>query len=64
MTIALKNVSNILLNLVRSDFPSTPANTGNTGLVPGLGRFHGPWGDYARVLQLLSLHSGPVCLNC
>ena len=26
-----------------------PANVGNTGLNPGLGRLHMPWGNEARV---------------
>ena len=35
----------------RADFPggpvvkNQPANTGDTGLTPGLGRFHMPWGN-------------------
>ena len=32
-----------------------PPNTGNMGLSPGLGRFHKPWDNYARVPQLQSL---------
>lgn len=31
-----------------------PANAGGTGLNPGLGRLHVPWGIKAWVLQLLS----------
>ena len=32
-----------------------PANAGDLGLIPGLGRFHMPWGSYAHAPQLLSL---------
>ena len=32
-----------------------PANVGDTGLIPGLGRFHMPWSNQAHVPQLLSL---------
>ena len=35
-----------------------PANAGDTGLSPGLGRSHVPRSNYARVPQLLSLCSG------
>jgi len=48
---------------VLKDFPGgtvdkkPPANAGNTGLIPGLGRFHRPWATKVRVPQLLSLHS-------
>ena len=34
-----------------------PANAGDTGLSPGLGRSHMPWGNQARAPQLLSLRS-------
>ena len=34
-----------------------PANAGDTGSVPGPGRFHMPWSNKARAPQLLSLHS-------
>ena len=34
-----------------------PANAGDTGLIPGLGRFHRPWATKAWVPQQLSLHS-------
>ena len=45
------------------DFPggtmdkNLPANTGDTGLIPGLGRFHMPRGNLACALQLLSLRA-------
>ena len=45
--------------LLLRDFPDGPevknANAGDTGLIPGLGRFHMPWGNQAHVLQLLKL---------
>ena len=34
-----------------------PASGGDTGSIPGPGRFHTPWGKEARVPQLLSLCS-------
>ena len=45
------------------DFPgrpvigSPPANSGDVGLIPGLGGFHLPQDSWARVPQLLSPHS-------
>ena len=36
---------------------SLPANAGDTDSIPGLGRFHTPWGNYACEPQLLSLCS-------
>ena len=45
------------------DFPggtvvkNQPANAGDTGSIPGLGRSHMPWSNEARVPQLLSLCS-------
>ena len=35
------------------------ANAGDTGLIPGLGRFHMPWGSQACTPQLLK----PTCLE-
>ena len=35
-----------------------PANAGDTGLIPGLGRLHMPWSNQVCVPQLLSLCSG------
>ena len=32
-----------------------PANAGDTGLSPGLGRSHMPWSNWAREPQLMSL---------
>ena len=34
-----------------------PANAGDMGLIPGLGRSHMPRGNEAHAPQLLSLHS-------
>ena len=34
-----------------------PANAGDTGSIPGLGRSLLPWSNKAHVPQLLSLHS-------
>ena len=45
------------------DFPggvvvkNLPANAGDTGSIPGLGRSHMPWSNAAHMPQLLSLHS-------
>ena len=45
------------------DFPggavvkNPPANAGDTGSRPGLGRSHMSWSNQARVPQLLGLHS-------
>ena len=33
----------------------SPANAGDTGLIPGLGRFHMPQGNQAHIPQLLKL---------
>ena len=35
-----------------------PANAGDTGSSPGLGRSHMPWSNWASEPQLLSLASG------
>ena len=36
---------------------NSPANAGGMGLMPGLGRFHTPWGNYAHAPQLLKPHT-------
>ena len=36
-------------------FKNLPANAGDTGLIPGQGRFHIPWGNYAHAPRMLSL---------
>ncbi|KAJ8789500.1 hypothetical protein J1605_022027 [Eschrichtius robustus] len=38
-----------------------PANAGDTGSSPGLGRFHMPWSNWAREPQLLSLRVWSLC---
>ena len=38
-----------------------PANAGDTGSCPGLGRFHMPRSDWAREPQLLSLRVWSLC---
>ena len=38
-----------------------PANAGDTGSSPGLGRSHMPWSNLARVPQLLSLCVWSLC---
>ena len=41
-----------------------PANTGDTGSIPGPGRFHVSWGNSAHAPQLLSLRTlEPVLSN-
>ena len=38
-----------------------PANAGDTGSSPGLGRSHMPWSNWARKPQLLSLRVWSLC---
>ena len=38
-----------------------PANAGDRGSSPGLGRSHMPWSNWAREPQLLSLHVWSLC---
>ena len=38
-----------------------PANAGDVGSSPGLGRFHMPWSGWAREPQLLSLRVWSLC---
>ena len=40
---------------------SLPANAGDTGSSPGLGRSHVPWSDWACGPQLLSLRVWSLC---
>ena len=40
---------------------SLPANAGDTGSSPGLGRSHMPRSNWAREPQLLSLHVWSLC---
>ena len=42
---------------------SLPANAGDMGSIPGLGRFHMTQGNQAHVPQLLSLHSRACALQ-
>ena len=52
---------------MRSGFPggavvaSLPANAGDVGSSPGLGRSHMPWSNWAREPQLLSLRVWSLC---
>ena len=47
-------MQNLILKASSMDFPggpvvkNLPANPGDTGLIPGLGRFDIPWGNYPR----------------
>ena len=57
-SLVLKRLGNTgLENSTCSGFPCSPvvknlpANARNTGLIPGLGGSHTPWGNYARVPQ-------------
>ena len=38
-----------------------PANAGDTGSIPGLGRSHMPWSNWAHEPQLLSLRVWNLC---
>ena len=38
-----------------------PANAGDTGSSPGVGRSHMPWSNWAREPQLLSLRVWSLC---
>ena len=40
---------------------SLPANAGDTGSSPGLGRSHMPWSNWAHEPQLLSLRVWSLC---
>ena len=67
----LKNGQNINRHLTekkhKQGFPggavveNLPANAGDTGSSPGLGRSHMPRSNWARVLQLLSLRVWNLC---
>ena len=52
---------------MRAGFPggavveNLPANAGDTGSSPGLGRSHMPWSGWAREPQLLSLRVWSLC---
>ena len=53
--------------IILSGFPggtvveNLPANAGDTGSSPGLGRSHMPWSNWAHEPQLLSLHVWSLC---
>ena len=53
--------------MVRRSFPggavveNLPANAGDMGSSPGLGRSHMPWSNWAREPQLLSLRIWSLC---
>ena len=53
----------------RGSFPgslvvkNTPGNAEDMDLIPGLGKFHVPWGNQACEPQLLSLHSSAFKLR-
>ena len=57
----------LLLRSSKPGFPggavveSLPANAGDTGSSPGLGRSHTPRSSWAREAQLLSLHVWSLC---
>ena len=42
---------------------SLPANSGNMGSIPGLGRFHMSWGSWAHTPQLLKPMSLSLCFT-
>ena len=58
---------NLNLKWILRGFPggavaeNLPANAGNTGSSPGLGRSHMPWSNWAREPQLLSLRVWSLC---
>ena len=62
-----KQSDSACLKIKRWGFPggavveSLPANAGDTGSSPGLGRSHMPWSDWAREPQLLSLRVWSLC---
>ena len=57
----------ILIKNTKRDFPggavveNPPANAGDAGLSPGLGRSHMLWSNWAREPQLLSLRVWSLC---
>ena len=56
-----------MVDKIISGFPggtvveNLPANAGDMGSSPGLGRSHMPWSNWARELQLLSLRVWSLC---
>ena len=65
--IATKRIKYLGINLPKEGFPggavveSLPANAGDTGSSPGLGRSHMPQSNWAREPQLLSLRVWSLC---
>ena len=69
LTLKQKEKSVILISSLKTfyGFPggtvveNLPANAGDMGSSPGLGRSHMPWSNWAREPQLLSLHVWSLC---
>ena len=67
MNSSLHFLDRMKLRLDRWGFPSgavvenLPADAGDTGSSPGLGRSRMPWSSWAREPQLLSLHIWSLC---
>ena len=67
MLINTKLIEKILLRVTILGFPggavveNLPANAGDTGSSPGLGRSHMPRSNWARAPQLLSLRVWSLC---
>ena len=61
-----KMANNPIKKMGKGDFPggavdkNPPTKTGDTGSIPGPGRFRMPHGNQARAAQLLSLCSKPA----
>ena len=64
---SLKKIKVEIKKYLKIGFPggtvveNLPANAGDTGSSPGLGRSHMPWSNWAREPQLLSLHIWSLC---
>ena len=67
MTTRCSNFRLLYVNYIALGFPvgtvveNLPANAGDTGSSPGLGRSHIPQSDWAREPQLLSLRVWSLC---
>ena len=63
----MKSTITEIKNSLEGGFPggavveNLPANAGDTGSSPGLGRSHMPWSNWAREPQLLSLRVWSLC---
>ena len=59
----VKTIQLLFSKSIAQDLPggpvvkNLPAKAGDTGLIPGPGRFHTPWSNLAHAPQLLSLRS-------